>query len=144
MLNSIYLYWFHNDTLAENNSLNGHSNEPWINGKKVRHISCQVKSYWCKRYANSLSSVRNWENIVILLCSQNNQISMPLARGMKIFLTLMKNLIYYLIIRELYRESIQSINTFINSTPFSSLSANPIKSSSTLKQISVVDLFLYA
>ena len=69
---------------------------------------------------------------------------MPLARGMKIFLTLMKNLIYYLIIRELYRESIQSINTFINSTAFSSLSANPIKSSSTLKQISVVDLFLYA
>ena len=32
MLNAIYLYWFHNDTLAENNSLNGHSNEPWING----------------------------------------------------------------------------------------------------------------
>ena len=28
---AIYLYWFHNDTLAENNSLNGHSNEPWIN-----------------------------------------------------------------------------------------------------------------
>ena len=28
MLNAIYLYWFHNDTLAENNSLNGHSNEP--------------------------------------------------------------------------------------------------------------------
>ena len=26
MLNAIYLY--HNDTLAENNSLNGHSNEP--------------------------------------------------------------------------------------------------------------------
>ena len=32
MLNAIYLYWFHNDTLAENNSLNGHSNKPWING----------------------------------------------------------------------------------------------------------------
>ena len=32
MLNAIYLYWFHNDTLAENNSLNGHSNQPWING----------------------------------------------------------------------------------------------------------------
>ena len=29
ILNAIYLYWFHNDTLAENNSLNGHSNEPW-------------------------------------------------------------------------------------------------------------------
>ena len=32
MFNTIYLYWLHNDTLAENNSLNGHSNEPWING----------------------------------------------------------------------------------------------------------------
>ena len=32
MLNAIYLYWFPNDTLAENNSLNGHSNQPWING----------------------------------------------------------------------------------------------------------------
>ena len=32
MLNAIYLYWFHNDALAENNSLNGHFNEPWING----------------------------------------------------------------------------------------------------------------
>ena len=28
MLNVIHLYWFHNDALAENNSLNGHSNEP--------------------------------------------------------------------------------------------------------------------
>ena len=27
MLSAIYLYCFHNDTLAENNSLNGHSNE---------------------------------------------------------------------------------------------------------------------
>ena len=32
MLNAIYLYWFHNDTVAENNSLNGHCNETWING----------------------------------------------------------------------------------------------------------------
>ena len=32
MLNSIYLYLFYNDALAENNSLNGPSNEPWING----------------------------------------------------------------------------------------------------------------
>ena len=32
MLNEIYLYWFHNDVSEENNSLNGHSNEPWING----------------------------------------------------------------------------------------------------------------
>ena len=28
MLNAIYLHRFHNDTLAENNSLNGHCNEP--------------------------------------------------------------------------------------------------------------------
>ena len=28
MLYAIYLYWFHNDTLAENNTLNGHSNQP--------------------------------------------------------------------------------------------------------------------
>ena len=34
MLNAIYLYWFHNDTLAKNNSLNGHSNQPWINGQR--------------------------------------------------------------------------------------------------------------
>ena len=32
MLNAIYLYWFHNDTLAGNNSLNGHSNGPLIIG----------------------------------------------------------------------------------------------------------------
>ena len=32
MLNAIYLYWFHNDVSEENNSLNGHSSEPWING----------------------------------------------------------------------------------------------------------------
>ena len=32
MLNAIYLYWLHNDALAENNSLNGHSNKPWTNG----------------------------------------------------------------------------------------------------------------
>ena len=31
ILNGIYLYWFHNDTLAENNPPNDHSNEPWIN-----------------------------------------------------------------------------------------------------------------
>ena len=30
MLLAIYLYWFQNDTLMGNNSLNGHSNEPWI------------------------------------------------------------------------------------------------------------------
>ena len=28
MLNAIYLYGFHNDTLAENNAPNGHSNQP--------------------------------------------------------------------------------------------------------------------
>ena len=28
MLNAIYMYWFHDDTLAENNSLNGLSKEP--------------------------------------------------------------------------------------------------------------------
>ena len=32
MLNVIYLYSFDNDTLAENNSLNDHSNQPWLNG----------------------------------------------------------------------------------------------------------------
>ena len=34
MLNAIYLYWIHNDTLAGNNSLNDHSNEPGINRQK--------------------------------------------------------------------------------------------------------------
>ena len=33
MLNAINLHWFHNDTLPENNSLNGHSKEAWINGE---------------------------------------------------------------------------------------------------------------
>ena len=28
MLNAIFLYWFHNYTSEENNSQNGHSNEP--------------------------------------------------------------------------------------------------------------------
>ena len=42
LLNVIYLYWLHNDTLVENNFLNGHSNEPWMN---IHHISCQVKSW---------------------------------------------------------------------------------------------------
>ena len=32
MLNTIYLYWFHNDASEKNNSLNGYFNEPWING----------------------------------------------------------------------------------------------------------------
>ena len=32
MLNAIYLYSLHNNTSEENNSLNGHSNEPWANG----------------------------------------------------------------------------------------------------------------
>ena len=31
MLRVINLYWFHNDTLETNNSLNGHSNEHGIN-----------------------------------------------------------------------------------------------------------------
>ena len=30
LLNIMYLYWFHNDISNKNNSLNGHSNEPWI------------------------------------------------------------------------------------------------------------------
>ena len=34
ILNVVYLYWFCNDALAENNSLNGHSNEPWKNGQR--------------------------------------------------------------------------------------------------------------
>ena len=50
ILNAIYLYWFHNDTLAENNSLNVHSNEPWINKwAGILHISCQVKLSWFER-----------------------------------------------------------------------------------------------
>ena len=40
-LNVIYFYWFHNDTSAENNSLNSHSNEPWING--CRFVISPVK-----------------------------------------------------------------------------------------------------
>ena len=28
MLDAIYLHWFHNHKLAENNSLNDHSNKP--------------------------------------------------------------------------------------------------------------------
>ena len=29
MLNAIYMYWFHSDTSAKNNSLNAHSDESW-------------------------------------------------------------------------------------------------------------------
>ena len=32
MLNGIYLWQLHNDTSEENNSLNGYSNELWVNG----------------------------------------------------------------------------------------------------------------
>ena len=35
MLNAIYLYWFHKYVLPVNNSLNGHSNKLWINGKRL-------------------------------------------------------------------------------------------------------------
>ena len=38
MLNAIYLYWFHNGTLAEDDSLNGHSNKPWINGRGSSYL----------------------------------------------------------------------------------------------------------
>ena len=41
ILYTICLYWFHNDTLAENNSLNSLSYKPRF---QIRHISCQVKS----------------------------------------------------------------------------------------------------
>ena len=37
-LNAIYLYWFHNNTLTEYNSLYGHSNEPWINWKSSSYL----------------------------------------------------------------------------------------------------------
>ena len=45
MWNTIYLYWFHNNTLAVNNSPNGHSNKLWIN-KGSPYLMCQVKSPW--------------------------------------------------------------------------------------------------
>ena len=32
MLNAIYLNWFRKAASEKNNSLDGHSNEPWING----------------------------------------------------------------------------------------------------------------
>ena len=32
MLNVVYLYWFHSDTLAKTNALISYSNESWING----------------------------------------------------------------------------------------------------------------
>ena len=54
MLDAIYFYWFHNSTSEKNNSLNGHSKEPWLN--EVCHISCQVKYSWhisCNRYRSS-------------------------------------------------------------------------------------------
>ena len=34
MVNAIYLYWFHKDTPEKNESLNGVSNESWINTNK--------------------------------------------------------------------------------------------------------------
>ena len=38
MLNAIYLYWFHNGTLAGDDSLNGYSNKPWINGRGSSYL----------------------------------------------------------------------------------------------------------
>ena len=32
ILSAVYSYWFRNDTSEKNNLLNGHSNEPWMNG----------------------------------------------------------------------------------------------------------------
>ena len=34
MLNTIYLYWVHNDTSEKNSSLNSYSNNPWINEER--------------------------------------------------------------------------------------------------------------
>ena len=34
MRDTINLYWFHNDASEKNNSLNGHSTEPQINGQR--------------------------------------------------------------------------------------------------------------
>ena len=60
MLNAIYLYLFHNDTSKENNSLNGHSNKPWIKWIAVRYISCQVKSSWEKLLKLYLNENKAW------------------------------------------------------------------------------------
>ena len=54
MSNLIYLYWFHNDTLAENNSLNDHSNEPWVNGQ--RFVISPVKL--------NLLDIKKWSYII--------------------------------------------------------------------------------
>lgn len=35
ILNLIYLYWSHKDIKEENKSINGNSNESWINGYKI-------------------------------------------------------------------------------------------------------------
>ena len=58
MLNTICLYWFHNDTLAENNSLNSLSKKRRF---QVRHISCQVNSS-CFNKTKLKAYLRVWMN----------------------------------------------------------------------------------
>ena len=57
MLKTINMYWFHNDALERNNSLNGHSNEPQIKWIEVRHASCQIKSSWFMPVSADLQGV---------------------------------------------------------------------------------------
>ena len=58
MLKAIYLYWFPNDTLAENNALNGHSSKRQTTNSWAKLIT------WIKKSRNSRSQV--FDNISIL------------------------------------------------------------------------------
>ena len=46
ILNTLNLYWYHNDAYEKINSLNGHSRETLAKWMEVCHISCQVKFLW--------------------------------------------------------------------------------------------------
>ena len=46
ILNTLNLYWYHNDASEKINSLNGHSRETLPKWIEVCHFSCQVKFPW--------------------------------------------------------------------------------------------------
>ena len=46
ILNTLNLYWYHNNAYEKINSLNGHSRGTLAKWMEVCHISCQVKFLW--------------------------------------------------------------------------------------------------
>ena len=66
MLTGIYLYWFHY-TSQENNSPNGHSNGPWIDGSSsylmstkillIKHLHDKIKAIFNMKVQNNIFDI---------------------------------------------------------------------------------------